>query len=1081
MGREPNTIPAGSEAADPASSSTIAAGGGSRPPLLLFSRRNVYAFPVTKSGADLEAGLKLDALEVFTTDCHTDAHFAAYVSPTSAFRLKRDALRDGSYRDAGAPCINYFVVDVDGPNHGDRAPDGSPLPLEALEQPAPWRAAERVKLDALLAIHPGAFMYETRGGYRIVYRLPPFPCGPGWKPRYLAFLDYLEASFGIGGDRACADWTRLFRAPRATRNSRIGPEKRPTIGDPAAIGFWTYEPTPEALQAARRRTSHTKPRAPSAPLGRPGLLELQFGRRGLMGTRRSPWINVVCPWDHEHSSPCAGAHDSSTAITEATQSDPVGVFKCLHAHCTDRTARDVLARWNISRAEIMKHALAARTATGSAVSAAQAVSTIRRELATAAQGPGTLTLMRVTTGGGKTTAAVELLAHLRDGLVSVGTHALGRQIEDALGALGVPAVRREGIGALAGPDGAPVCSYPEELELMGRLQIPGRLLCVKCLLRKSCAASSGAARSTADGVTIVTHNLLPIHLLQDPRPRLAIIDEPESTTTSVQWQQPEWLLHHLDSLGPATHCALGPLLNAFTSGLASGTPVQGASLRDVVRAASPSPDVVIANAAALQYPQWDGDWMMKFADTLRFERDIFSTPFKHRRGRAPRPADTEFTLLKVLWAAARAPAAPLVHLGEKGLVLTARSASAVVTGAFVRSGGVAVLLDATGDRDALAAASQVPLRVVDVTVTDSAAWERRVIYWGNAPRRWCLRFNRPDPAKLIGPMRRIAQSAAARGSRRLAIFTYKLIADSLRAWKDGGPRPAWVPVELEMLVRGGVEVSIGHFGGLRGLNDWEGFDHFAVLGDPRSNVDATDMAARTLGIPEFDFGTKIALAELTQAFGRARTPHSPRGGVIEYYGTLTPDGLGWADAKVMSLDEDPAALTGEQLRTLRTWLGLTQLEAANLLGTSRQSWIAWEKRKHVPPGRTHEILAALAGAAPARDAPSAFKPLPLTAHDLEELRSATAVSQDVSSSVLRLARVHHCTNAAAVLLDVAVAEYMERVQVLDAALAERVRADPRAAGDLGTEVRDLEGWYHGFMEDLSMLEGQLFPASAVAS
>jgi hypothetical protein len=44
------------------------------------------------------------------------------------------------------------------------------------------------------------------------------------------------ASIGIDGDRACADWTRLYRLPRVTRDGVL--QELETVGDPNAIGEW---------------------------------------------------------------------------------------------------------------------------------------------------------------------------------------------------------------------------------------------------------------------------------------------------------------------------------------------------------------------------------------------------------------------------------------------------------------------------------------------------------------------------------------------------------------------------------------------------------------------------------------------------------------------------------------------------------------------------------------------------------------------------------------------------------------------------------------------------------------------------
>ena len=53
-----------------------------------------------------------------------------------------------------------------------------------------------------------------------------------WRERYRRELLYLARRFGIEGDPACADWTRLYRLPHTTRDEGGKPEDLPTEGDP---------------------------------------------------------------------------------------------------------------------------------------------------------------------------------------------------------------------------------------------------------------------------------------------------------------------------------------------------------------------------------------------------------------------------------------------------------------------------------------------------------------------------------------------------------------------------------------------------------------------------------------------------------------------------------------------------------------------------------------------------------------------------------------------------------------------------------------------------------------------------------
>lgn len=116
-----------------------------------------------------------------------------------------------------------LFVDVDGAEHK--------------ADPA-WRAAESSKIAAALAALPGGFCYQTRGGYRIAWRLAsPVTIASAddaarWRIFYWRTLLALSRRFGLEGDPACADWTRLYRLPHATRDEGGKPEDLPTEGDP---------------------------------------------------------------------------------------------------------------------------------------------------------------------------------------------------------------------------------------------------------------------------------------------------------------------------------------------------------------------------------------------------------------------------------------------------------------------------------------------------------------------------------------------------------------------------------------------------------------------------------------------------------------------------------------------------------------------------------------------------------------------------------------------------------------------------------------------------------------------------------
>lgn len=147
--------------------------------------------------------------DMLTQDFKTDVHFAQYSCPQMTRRLCKEALKSPHIEVLGGSIVMPIIVfDVDGPGH---------------KATNDWRAAERVKVVSLFESRPGGYMYETRHGYRLVYTLPgPMQLGSiedadRWTVFYFLNVAYLRRVFDIKAD-ALGDWTRLFRAPHATRD-----------------------------------------------------------------------------------------------------------------------------------------------------------------------------------------------------------------------------------------------------------------------------------------------------------------------------------------------------------------------------------------------------------------------------------------------------------------------------------------------------------------------------------------------------------------------------------------------------------------------------------------------------------------------------------------------------------------------------------------------------------------------------------------------------------------------------------------------------------------------------------------------
>jgi hypothetical protein len=183
----------------------------------------------------------------------SDAHTAAYYFPTWRTRINVEGLKllpgeeDGlvPLLHASRPWMAWLFIDVDDVESKRRH-------KPACEE---WRATERAKVQHLLSVYPGAYVYETDHGYRILYRLPaPQEAGVAWGGFYLHSLDHLRQQFGINADRECDGWNRLFRLPL---------NDRPRFGDARNIGYWTFVPDPSAPPPTRPKAVGRSRRGPT--------------------------------------------------------------------------------------------------------------------------------------------------------------------------------------------------------------------------------------------------------------------------------------------------------------------------------------------------------------------------------------------------------------------------------------------------------------------------------------------------------------------------------------------------------------------------------------------------------------------------------------------------------------------------------------------------------------------------------------------------------------------------------------------------------------------------------------------------
>jgi hypothetical protein len=289
--------------------------------------KNIKAWPKHDDGG---AARYLGLVDVLTRHHDTDAHFAAYSKPDIRRRLSTRATEHGDV------AMVLVVFDIDGPNH--KADDA-------------WWDVERAKIFDLLDDHPGGFVYRTRGGYRLVYRASSIRIVDdtdryAWWCLYVAWCHYLRRRYRIDADPSCKDWTRLYRAPHATRDEGAEPEDLETIGDPRGVGAWGCVLGADDIAAGEEREPPKVKRAGevrSSDYRGPGRLLTAFARRGWLGDEIEPGKYAArCPWESAHS--IGSTFDTSTVMWER---DPargdLGHFHCSHRSCEGRSLKDVIA------------------------------------------------------------------------------------------------------------------------------------------------------------------------------------------------------------------------------------------------------------------------------------------------------------------------------------------------------------------------------------------------------------------------------------------------------------------------------------------------------------------------------------------------------------------------------------------------------------------------------------------------------------------------------------------------------------------------------------------------------------------
>ena len=188
-----------------------------------------FSWPA-RAGKEPQRAQYMRLSEVLTRRFRFDARFMAYSVPAVEYKLRKEAVRQLT---EPVPMV-VLALDV----------DAHEVPEAEREI---WWLEQRARVEQLLAAQPGGFCYRTRGGLRLIWTLePPHQVadedGTAWQAFYLHVVLHLWRQYGIECDPQTSNWTRLWRAPHATRDPQSGPLELETLGDPGRIGAWSWQP-----------------------------------------------------------------------------------------------------------------------------------------------------------------------------------------------------------------------------------------------------------------------------------------------------------------------------------------------------------------------------------------------------------------------------------------------------------------------------------------------------------------------------------------------------------------------------------------------------------------------------------------------------------------------------------------------------------------------------------------------------------------------------------------------------------------------------------------------------------------------
>lgn len=968
--------------------------------------------------------------EAFSRRWPTDAHFVPYVLHGADGQPlpSQPRVNKGGLEWVEAQGITVrsrlLTADIDNPGHSawnEALLDGM------LEQMA-----------TLEAFRIGG-TYFTAHGIRLFHQLNRGLAMPEFEAALDAWFDELEAQ-GLAPDRACRDWTRLYRLPWVRRADGARQEQtvdleRLTPRDPPA--------TTGAVRARRRNAPTVVAGVDFAETLPPAWQSRAVLIGEAIGSVQTEWhtlflalAGALC----QRGVPGSIIPAIAAAVSAATGDDDRQGDRVLAARSTVQRflaeepivgADQLLVGWPEVAAVLDQVTGQLEPSTRKALPpASEAAQLLERAISNAPDG---VSVMAAGCGVGKTraTVAVAVRAASRGRtkggrapagaktVISEPTNAMARQVAETVRAQGGSALRVFSPASELDADGNPVCRYHESAMALarGRLSVPYELCAGRgedpCPHRDQCPASMGRAGDEDALVIVGNHGMLSMLTAAAGTTGLRVIDEPPPLLSTVALTAVDFgaAWQHRHCFDPKYFDGVAPAVQAFSS-LLTTMPADA----EAMEVESLVSDAVLSSARSVD--AHNGPRVARTHVRRAREQAAFAAELARASG-------ATWALWYALTSRARWVARVEHRGGVPTLLLTGPNEDLVEA---LHAEGRTVLLDAAPDLSVLSKTVGYDLskRCVAIAAADGAPIHRTHLHWSGGSRRTLLAEGKLQADRYASALRAVIawamEDPACRSLGLITLMPYRLVIDAvkkpedkatLRAWRRSGRTEpqlaAAVEVLAPVLARWSGELLLGHYGAMRGLDSMKGVDAIATLADPWPHLGEVRNDVAYLGDGD-DTADKraewLARAELEQAHGRLRAPHRTRPGRALHAGRLRPLGPGWDDGVetrrlAPGRPENEAAASVEELRA---WIGRhargSIRGAARMLGVDDKSIRRYLQGSRAIPTEVALLVQSAAETSVYREPIQRFRPQPITPRRPDvAAHSATAPITEVSAAL----------------------------------------------------------------------------------